>query len=101
MEDKQYIVLFKLSNGKRYLVCHGYVFVQLHKPMTLNGLQAIARFYTMKGAKCISSRLWKEFSWEHEKENGGKIVQSQYISLDFIRKRLQYFVNGRYIIDFL
>ena len=99
MEDKQYIVLFELSNGKKYLVCHGYVFIQLHKPMTLNGLQAIARFYTLKGAKCISSRLWKEFSWEHEKKNGGKIVKSQYISLKYIKDRLQYFVNGKYIIN--
>lgn len=100
-EYNQYIVMFELSNGKKYLVCNGYLFIEIKKAMTLQEIQAIAKFYKLKGAKIISSRLWKEFSWQHEKENGGHIIKTQWTSINYMRKHLQYFVNNKYIVNLI
>lgn len=88
--NKNTIIWFKLSNGKSYYVGEGYVFLSIKPTTTFEEIKSTAKKYSIKGAKIITARLWKEFAWYNEQKNGGRIEQSTYGNLSFIERNNSY-----------
>ena len=87
--DKNTIIWFKLSNGKSFYVGNGYVFLLIEPTTTFEEIKSNAKKYSIKGAKIVTARLWKEFAW-HKQENGIRIEQSNYGNLPFIERNNSY-----------
>ena len=94
-EEKKFIVVFELADGRKYFIANGYVFISIKNDLTLDVLEKCARQYTQKGAKNITTKIWNEFSIWNEKKNGSHIIHSQYYSLEYAKKNLIYIVNGK------
>lgn len=96
--ERRFIVFFELSNGKKYFIADGYLFLSLKKDMTLDDLKHVAKLYTYKGSKIITTRIWKEFNTCNEHLNGGHIVHSSSNSLEHL-ERYSYNCNGKKLIN--
>lgn len=98
--ERNFIVFFELSNGKKYFVGDGYVFLSLKKEMTLEELVPISRLYTYRGSRIITDRIWKEFNTCNEHLNGGHIIHSACYTIEHL-KRYCYNCNGNKLINVL
>jgi hypothetical protein len=71
-KEKDYVIWFRLSNGKTYYIGEGFVFLSIREGIPLEVLKSTARKYSYMGAKRIHTMLWnKYFTTSKEKENGG------------------------------
>ena len=57
---RNFVVCFELSNGKKYFIADGYLFLSVKQEMTLEDLKSVAKLYTYKGSKIITTRIWKD-----------------------------------------
>lgn len=99
-DEKNVIVSFELSNGRKYFVADGFLFLSIKKEMTFEELMSVARLYTWKGAKIITNRIWKEFGVANEHLNGGHIVHSSSNTTEHI-KRYCYNYNGKKLVNII
>lgn len=93
--EKDYVIWFKLSNGKTYYIGEGFVFLSIKEDMPLEVFKSTARKYSKFGAKRIHTMLWnKYFTTSKEKENGGHIVKSSCWTMKSVERSLKFNVNG-------
>lgn len=97
---KNFVICFKLSNGKKYFIADRYLFLSVKQEMTLEDLKSVAKLYTYKGSKIITTRIWKEFGIHNEEKNGGHIVHSSSYTLEHL-ERYSYNCNGKKLLNIL
>lgn len=87
IKEIRYIVSFHLSNGEKYYIGKNLKLFPLDSNVSYDDMIRNAKQYSLHGAKCVTTNLWKKYGYSFEIHHGYKIIFSRYICLKVLKER--------------
>lgn len=87
IKEIRYIVSFHLGNGEKYYIGKNSKLFPLDSNVSYDDMIRNAKQYSLHGAKCVTTKLWKKYGYSFEIHHGYKIDRSNYVCLKVLKEK--------------